>query len=918
MDSPSKHKASLKHLDFHLQREKALTKELEEKCKQFQAQIAQLEQDKAELRREKLLLVDDAKKAAKLEERIHVLLKECESKDATIASERANTLQARAEAEEVRRSAKASIASWTAAEEQWIAEQASLNEAVLAFQEQLHKAEEKTRERAHHIDELQRQLAMERERGDKLAAARDTLEADVSRMHVQIEELQNKTFECEQTIYKLDRAGDMQKEALDLKETEIKTLEARLGKQAEVEEKMEQTINTLNDRINAAKMVNLESKSENEKLLCDVADAHKEVQRLTMIIDSLKREQGFSQQSQASLQKTLDETREKCRTQQEELKEKCVEIRRHELTISQLNVEKQKLENTLSEQCFHQSTADGELNHVKEQLKSAQSALAEAATERAQLKSEIAALQQQVDGKAEDMVLLQSQMEDRVENLQKDIRSLENEAKDRQRLLDDATLQLATMNEKNAAFHSRILVESEMTSKARQEMTHLLDQFLQQQRAAFISQALQEKVRLETDFMTELCREVHGSMKDVVERYGAAQTSFGEHLGSLEQRVSQQKGELAASHEELQVHQRRIGALVEEVGRREEREDALNRSLQKLQQELSSMSERAVASATHLAEQEAIRATLEDQLAKASAKLAEKEQNASAIELAKKQDAQRMICFFGAATEHLRANAELLLSSELEKVAVLVQFLRQRITASEARFTALLAAKEGLEVKCRELSAFAKEAKASMNRSDLSGAERYDALLAKANTTERQLAAALKEKEQLSFQLSVLLDRFEAQQKGVRSAQDELEGALRAEVERREAAERAVQKLRAGLDYELKRKCDYKAALDEAKRLREESEKCRLREKELAADAIKKANGEAGYWVICFDKLKRLTEAHRRDGTRIPSIEPDTAKRLEAAMSIYEPALHQQDVNTSEQNQRQKRARVESGGSATH
>ncbi|KAG5487010.1 hypothetical protein LSCM1_07677 [Leishmania martiniquensis] len=910
-------KASVKHLEFQLQREKALTKDLDAKCKALSAQVAQLEQDKAELRREKLVLGEEAKKTSKLDDRIHNLQREVENRDAIITAERAAAQEARAEAEEIRRNANASIALWTKAEEQWTLEQTALNEAASLYRSKIEELEKESRLLSDARAELTRQLQRERERAMRLAETRERMDVEVKTLHSQVEKLQNKVCDLEQTVYKLDLAGEKQCEAINLKDTEIKTLEATVARHVEAEERLEQTINSLNDRINAAKMVNLEGKCENEKLQCDVLDAKKEIDRLNLQIDSLKRDSNFLSQSQVSVQKALDELKEKHRQLQEELRDKNVEIRRHELSISQLNMELKKSENQGGEWSFQFSSLESELQRTKEALKAASAGAEELGREKAELMERLKELRQLVESKEEEMVLLQSESDERADTFAREIKDLEKEIEARQAVIKELSDQLNSASEKNTVYHSKILEEAEASEKMRQQLTQMELRVQWNEQEVFLQMCVSEKEKIFSAFLSDWYEAPKGLVATLLRRCDCLQ----EEWCALRKEAEELSCEKGTKDTQLRKLLRRSAELEDQVA-------TLQRKADLEAERMSVLKDEGLAAKNEVNELRAVLESLRGESASASSMVAAlREQLVSAkIEFEREEaaaaDLRARMCALseGASTleEAVFSYAMAQMDGVQELLAQKVDVIRLQVASllseSVAEKSLLQSSKEQVEATCRELSVLVREAKISMNKSDLAAVERQKALTSRVALLESQLAGTRREKEQAVTQLAALLRRFEEDKTSFDLFRREAADDVQNERARSEAAVKESVKLRKAIDAEVKRKCEYKEALENLKKLRCESEELRRVEKERAADAIRKANAEANYWVRCFDHLKEMIEKSRRTGGRLPSIDADTIQRLEVAKTAILP-IQTCEVNSALSGlPKLKRVREESSG----
>ncbi|GET85734.1 hypothetical protein, conserved [Leishmania tarentolae] len=911
-------KASVKHLEFQLQREKALTKDLDARCKLLSAQIAQLEQDKAELRREKLFLVDEAKKTSKLDDRIHLLQREVENRDAVIAAERAAAQASRTEVEEIRRNANASIALWTAAEEQWTVEQTTLNEAAAQYRLEIEGLRRELQAQGDARAELTKQLHAEKEHSSRLTQAREAMEVELKSLHSQVEKLQNKVCDLEQTVYKLDLAGDKQREAINLKDTEIKTLEATVARHIESEERLEQTISSLNDRINAAKMLNLESKCENERLQCDIVDAKKEMERLHLQAESLKRDSNFLSLSHGSLQKALEDLKEKHRQLQEDLRDKNVEIRRNELTISQLNMELKKSENQGGEWSFQYSTLESELQQTKEALKKSSVSVERLLRENDELAERLKEQKQLFEAKEEEMVVLQSQCDDRVETFSRDIRDLEKEITAHQTVINELSDQLNSASERNAALQSRILEESEASGKMRQRLNEDLELLKSNEHQIFFLQCVVDKEKMFSAFSThwnETTKLFCANLLGYCEKLQDQASVLLEHREELSRESCWKTSQLAELQVQNEEQKEQIEVLKRERNMQSDRYSALSQEKLAAENDASELRIALEASRNQNVSLTSAVAGLHEQIGAKDVELVEK--NAVLAEF------DSRICAFAHAASALEMTVLDYSVTQMEEVK---ELWKNRLDTVVLHFSTLVShlmeekmllqsSKEQAEASCRELSAFVKEAKISMNKNDLAAAERQEALTSRVALLEGQVALARREKDQSATQLATLLRRFEEDKNAFESFKREVECTMQQERERREAAQEESVKLRCCIDTEVKRKCEYKQALENLKKLRSESEELRRTEKANALEAIRKANRECNYWVMCFDHLKDRVEKSHRTGDCLPSIDADTIHRLEVAKTKISPMQAREVNNALSQLPKLKRVREETSDS---
>ncbi|CCW64424.1 unnamed protein product [Phytomonas sp. EM1] len=906
MESPKK--ASVKHIEFQLQREKALTRDLDARCKAFQAQIAQLEQDKAELRREKLSFAEDAKKLPKLDERAHALIKDIEGRDAIINQLRASLAEAKIEIDAIRHNANTSIASWKVAEAQWISEQSALNDYINEQEAKIANLQSVLNQKQAKLEEAVGNLKQEYERAEKINKIREQLDKELLGINERLECLQNRNFELDQNIYQLNLERDQMKESLDYKDTEIKTLEARIAKHLSTEEKLEQMINSLNDRINSARMINLEGKSENEKLLCDIADARKENQRLVMQMDALKRDLELGSQSQAMLQRTLDDLREKYQAEREDLKERNLEVRKHELTISQLTVEIKKSENQCAEWSFRSLSMETELRKLKEEARRLKDSAESYLEENIDLKEHIQALKVKLDRKDEEVVLTCSQLEDRIESLTSDLKNMEKQVMERQEIINDLTNELGRTNEKNAVYHNKILEESEAVTRLRNDFVSQFNEVQSRARDVFLLKCMCEKQEQAMIFLSDIINILCTERSSLL----SLQLFYQCELRSRQKEINELVKTIASCediHSELQV---RVVAQSTELQALQEKLVEQNDLCLEYAEEMTKL--KAQATTTH---------SLADQKQKIIEKLnaeifrLEKEKQAHGDRWALELDQEKHL--IAALLYHEKKNIAVFdekLCSFDECIMVKVECYEQAIIASLENAQRNLReegeAKQKALLRCKEMAALIEEIKGSNNKDLIAATEKQNTLHHRIETLENQLQVAKNETKHTEFHLNALLLRFESEQKAASAFKKESHKALKSERVQLEKVEKENQKLRDALEYEIKRKCEYKEALEELKRLREEGEGYRRKEKDIATEAIKAANEEARYWVECFDKLKTMVETSRQTGTRIPSVDPDTCSRLESVKSRISEALQPQNVNQSiPQDVKYKRQRID-------
>ncbi|ESS64581.1 hypothetical protein TCDM_07260 [Trypanosoma cruzi Dm28c] len=479
MESPAKGdarqglKGSQKHIEFQLQREKAYTRELQDKIKSQQAHIAKLDQDKAELRRELITLTDDEKKKTKLEEKCHALQKELAEKQAALIVEQKRVTSAECEKEQIRRDAHASIAKWCEAEKQWIAENEALQKELDDAKETLVKLKGESEALANSRDDILKQLQREKERSARLESSAAVTEKKIASLHSRIESLQNDIYTRDETVFKLDEAGNKWQEICHSKDDEIRSLEVQNKKLSDTIEQLQTTISTLNQRIEAIKLLGIEEKGRTEKILCDLRELEQENKLLQMELEAVRRDLEHASQNASKQQEMITDLRAKLAASAEQLKEKNYEIRKQELTISQLTADFKQAERERTDNSYLASSLQNELQSLRNAFEEAQYLVKSLQEEKALIEVELQRAKLSHEAKDEAVVIMKSELEDRIEGLLLDIKNLESEVIARQEMINNTTKQLGDANTKNEKLHGKVLQGSDLLTQLRNKLEEL-------------------------------------------------------------------------------------------------------------------------------------------------------------------------------------------------------------------------------------------------------------------------------------------------------------------------------------------------------------------------------------------------------------------------------------------------------------
>ncbi|ORC91154.1 BRCT domain-containing protein [Trypanosoma theileri] len=926
MESPAKGdgrqgvKASQKHIEFQLQREKTYTRELEEKIKTQLAHIAKLEQDKAELRREMITLVEEEKKKTKLEERCHMLQKELAEKQTALIGEQKRVTSIECEKEQIRRDAHTSIAKWCEAEKQWIAEndalQKDLEESRDAFAKLKCDYEALTTER----DDVLKQLHREKEHCSRLESVSETTEKKIAALHSRIESLQNDIYTRDETLFKLDEAGTKWQEICHSKDEEIKALEVQVAKQSDTIENLQNTISTLNQRIEATKMINMEEKCRVDKVSCDLRECEKENKLLQLELDTLRRDLDYASQNATKHQELVTDLRAKLLSSTEQMKEKNTEVRKQELIISQLTADLKKMERDRTDGSYLVNSLQTQLQSLQDALSEAQSNVKTLVAEKLIFESELQQVKTSFEVRDEAVVLMKSELEDKIESLRADVRNLESEVSERQNVINSITKQLGEANVRNEELYGKVLKHSDLSVQLRGECDNLQNErnklcqdllILEENVCRYTlcdeySEMICDTLMIHAVEVTSVLKVYFGeisrlenNLKELASEKLAGENKFTlveaalrEELQLLKEREAEKANEIATGEmnivtleEKVKMHEETIFALKKEVNLHQGRCDELQ-NIEKL------LSEKVV-DAENLIRQMSTAAEKDVYLSQYTTKW-----------LHNTIESVTLFCdgfctYLSEKTDFILGEFNNLHVIETMKILEAYNFSKTSQKDTEEKCTRLLCKVSDLELR------LAKAEKSFANQSE--------GFLIKIRSTVRERELAEKARDDALHKLKCMSEDHLIHCNADGERIKELLSLLHTEKQNRQLMEEKVQKLRKNLDYELGRKKEYKEALEEVKAKREEAERYRATEKDWAMRAIERANEEVNYWVRSFDKLKyMLDELSKRSGARVSAMDQATIKTFEEAKSRL--TLRDHDVNVisqEEKNHGEKRQRKE-------
>ncbi|EAN86920.1 hypothetical protein, conserved [Trypanosoma cruzi] len=926
MDSPAKGdarqglKGSQKHIEFQLQREKAYTRELQDKIKSQQAHIAKLDQDKAELRRELITLTDDEKKKTKLEEKCHALQKELAEKQAALIVEQKRVTSAECEKEQIRRDAHASIAKWCEAEKQWIAENEALQKELDDAKETLVKLKGESEALANSRDDILKQLQREKERSARLESTAAVTEKKIASLHSRIESLQNDIYTRDETVFKLDEAGNKWQEICHSKDDEIRSLEVQNKKLSDNIEQLQTTISTLNQRIEAIKLLGMEEKGRTEKILCDLREFEQENKLLQMELEAVRRDLEHASQNASKQQEMITDLRAKLAASAEQLKEKNSEIRKQELTISQLTADFKQAERERTDNSYLASSLQNELQSLRNAFEEAQSLVKSLQEEKALIEVELQRAKLSHEAKDEAVVIMKSELEDRIEGLFLDIKNLESEVIARQEMINNITKQLGDANTKNEKLHGKVLQGSDLLTQLRNKLEELQKEINKNRFENFFHEEAMARSKVQeqyfggmqdiilllsgengallTRYFNEICRLDNVTRVLDAEKVAAGQKSDKMKVNLEEELQRLKEREIKQTHA-IETRNVEIAALQEKVGKHEE-------SLILLRSEVEAQRKRCE-------EFKNMNTLLSDKIVDAENLLqemstaSEKQIYFSHYFTRQLDDTAGLLMFF---SEHYvnwifkKVNIVVMefdkaYAKENERVLDALNHLRKVQEETKERYT-------NLQMKLND-------AEFRLGEREKASVEKFENFLSEIRLIEKQRDVAEKMKKDILRKLDSVNDQHLAEINKKDEQIHELLVNLDAEKHKIQTVETKFQKLQKKFDYEVERKKEYKRALEEVKAKREEAERYRATEKDWAMKAIHRANEEVNYWVRSFEKLKSmLDEISRRSGTQVSAVDQAMINSFEEAKKRI--VLRDQVVNivsSEEEIHKGKRSRIE-------
>lgn len=818
--------ASQKHLEFQLQREKTLVSSLQEKCKEYHSNVSRLEQEKAELRRERLALQEENKKSQKAEDHLASLRREVELRDKQLMEERQTVKALQSDLEEVRRDAHVSIRQWADRESELNEVVEKLRSVVAKQKTELASLTANWKAGQTSQEDVEAQLRRERERCAQLNSRIESMEKATRHQYELLEEHRNKIFTSERDLAAANRKNEALQEALEAQAVETKFQECEVERLGKEMERVTSHLSAMQDRLNSEKSKMMDLNAQKESLLCDLSEAKKEKGRLQLFIASEQKEKEIAVQRQSNAEQQTAEARERLAKLQKDLTDKQAQLRKQDLESSQVTQEMHRVMSQSASQAATQRQYEKEKEYLQAQLRQQQGQTSAAEAECERLQREIQQLQLGVERQSEAMVLSQNAVEEDLAAQQRHVQQLEQDVAARQGMISNLTTQMG-----------------EMVSRLAQAQHALLQQNI-------LAEALEEKVSLtatESHERQQLLGVYVASLWNALHASAEAGQSDRAQLVATTERLAALRSEREVTGDQLLMLDERCQALLMS-------NEKLHRRLQEVESQRDEEQQQRAQWVEQLQQVERERESQASQEAARGAahQLAlEGLQRVSIAQLAHIAEATRTLEAAMSAKVALVWEAATVVSGGAHRE-------QGRLRAGAAELTAKIAGLEQLLQQSSELLAEQREKAEQTIQSLTSTCAQLEERLARETTTKTQLVAQSHE----------ILERFVAEKKRVGEAEEGWKRRLATNEEQHkvalEQATRELSRVREGLMYEVNRKVEYKKALEEVKALRVEGDRNRREEKQLAATAIQKAADETTYWREQHEELKKKLSSYRK------------------------------------------------------
>lgn len=788
------------------------------------SQISQLEQEKAELRREKIGVAEENRKLVKLEEQVSALKRELDIREKASKEGREQALLAKAEAEEIRHNAQSSIEQWALAEKQWLEDEAKLKERLSDVEERLRSSLTEVSELRQTNQKLDVQCLGQRDRASQYEKRCLAMEADLRQQHEQLEQHRSKLFACEKELLEMNRVKEKLEETLELREVELQEQSTLRSRMEEENEALSSNLRSMQDRINKEKVAQMDLLHQKELQACDVQSAKKDLSHLQLLLESERKERALADRRQEETSKALEETKEKLSRMQEDL-------RAQRLTSHSSSEEAHQLRKLVAKQEADLNALTLKLQTAEEKREEESERVSVLLNEMKELREDLEVQQQLGRENLEKLCLLESTKAEEIENLLTQLRQHEAQASVYQSAMGDLTREVQRHEEERL----------DMVA----EIAYWHSEFDHTAQSALGLEAFKEKSELEAAFQLEhkvpLWATAHARLVREVCELQCSETNVKEALEAALERgrqAEQDRQRMMVSHSELEEKCEMLLVEVDGLTARE-REDQL--LLQRVREE-----------------KEGLGVLLEQVKAEKGKVEAELESLQEALtERTKDSQTEK---------ESLLSREAQCLQAMLQAMESKSQFVYQTAASYAERFIRegkeLRSKKTVLEEKTQELERLLDSSHQLLSQQQSGREEVERGLRAELAQLEHRLSSETRERAQIESQLQSTLSRWEQERHEWESAKAKEAAVSLAKLE---AAERTVEKLQRGLHAELSRKGEYKAALAEVKLRREAADRARAEEHEVAVREVEKANTEILYWREHYHQLRAKYKSLREE-----------------------------------------------------
>ncbi|CCD15327.1 unnamed protein product [Trypanosoma congolense IL3000] len=618
----------------------------------------------------------------------------------------------------------------------------------------------------------------------------------------------------------------------------------------------------------------------------------KERNLLQMELETVRRDFEHASQNASKHQELITELRGKLLTSSELVKEKSAEVRKHELTISELTAEVKRIERERTESNHSITTMEGQLQNLRDTLECTRMAMEKTNGINAALEGELQQVKMSQESKDETLVVLRAEYEEKLEVLLCETKNLESEINARQIVIGNLTNQLTEANVANEALFNKVTQSTDCSARLRSSLEKMQICNCDLERRIFFNDEAIARIALQNCWLEENCG-IYCDRTATAERSSLYSLTEKNLLNrNLQESIAEKEvTALRLSDVQLLLEKKRIES-VEEARRILEVCEERERTIVILQEEVACSAGELLFLKEELLRQKVCVEQLAANERLLAGKLSDTEEllRVTTASSAERAELSRWASEWIGRSIHFCANlveqCDALMTDKLyHMVMVLTEVYDKRNKETYSALRLLEDAQRNAE-EARlhaELKLSEIESRAA-NGVELLKKQKED-FLSKIRCVEKQKEEADSEIKSLVQKISELKERHSGDMKEKDSKIEELVHAVSTEKSRVQHLEEKMAKLHKKLEYELLRKAEYKEALEIVKAKREETDRYRATEKDLAMKAVDVANKEINYWVRSFEQLKgMLQDLSRRSGTQIAPADQEKIREMEDAV----------------------------------